>query len=146
MERLKATDLWDNTLLIFLADHCMQSYPAGEDVFSSKKFHIPMVWSGGAIKGPREVTDYGSQNNLAATLLAQLGVDYSAFTFSGNMMNTSEPKFAFYSYNNGFSMLDSLGSVVYDNTSNKILEQKGEDLEEKAKSFFQMMYLDLGER
>lgn len=146
VEKLKSTNLWDNTLLIFLADHCMQSYPAGEDVFSPKRFHIPMVWSGGAIKGPREVTDYGSQNNLAATLLAQLGVDYSGFTFSGNMLNSSEPKFAFYSYNNGFSMLDSLGSVVYDNTSNKILEQKGDDLEEKAKSFFQMMYLDLGER
>ena len=36
--------------------------------------------------------------------------------------------------------------VVYDNNSESILLQKGENLEDKAKAFFQMMYLDLGER
>lgn len=146
VDKLKATDLWENTLLIFLADHCMQSYPHGEDVYSQKRFHIPMVWSGGAVKEAREITEFGSQNNLAATLLSQLEVDYSEFKFSSDMLNPSEPKFAFYSYNNGFSMIDSLGSVVYDNTSKKVLDQRGENIEEKAKSFFQMMYLDLGER
>lgn len=146
VEKLKSTDLWDNTLLVFLADHCMQSYPSGVDVYSTKRFRIPMIWSGGAVKEAREVLTYGSQNNLAATLLAQLGVDYSGFKFSNDMLNASEKDFAFYSYNNGFAMMDSLGAVVYDNNSESILQQNGESLEEKAKAFFQMMYLDLGER
>lgn len=146
VEKLKATDLWDNTLLIFLADHCMQSYPSGVEVYSTKRFRIPMIWSGGAVREAKEVLTFGSQNNLAATLLAQLGVDYSAFKFSNDMLNASEKEFAFYSYNNGFAMIDSLGAVVYDNNSESILLQKGENLEDKAKAFFQMMYLDLGER
>lgn len=146
VEKLKATDLWDNTLLIFLADHCMQSYPSGVEVYSTKRFRIPMIWSGGAVREAKEVLMFGSQNNLAATLLAQLGIDYSAFKFSNDMLNASEKEFAFYSYNNGFAMIDSLGAVVYDNNSESMMLQKGENLEDKAKAFFQMMYLDLGER
>lgn len=146
VEKLKVTNLWDNTLLIFLADHCMQSFPQGVEGYSQERYHIPMVWSGGAVKEAREVEVYGSQNNLAATLLGQLGVDYSEFKFSSDMLNPDEPKFAFYSYNNGFSMIDSTGVVIYDNNAKKIMDRKGADLEEKAKSFFQMMYLDLGER
>lgn len=146
VEKLKKDKLWDNTLLIFLADHCMQSFPKGIESNSPLRYHIPMVWAGGAIKEPAEITEFGSQNHLAATLLGQLGIDYSDFKFSNNMLNPYEPHFAFYSYNGGFSMIDSLGSVIYDNNSNKVLHQQGEKLEDKAKAFFQMMYLDLGER
>lgn len=146
VRKLKGSKLWDNTLLIFLADHCMQSFPQGVDGNSPRRFHIPMIWVGGAVKEPVVVADYGSQNNLASTLLGQLGISYSDFKFSNNMLNYYEPKFAFYSYNNGFSMLDSLGSVIYDNNAKAVVDRQGMAREEQAKSFFQMMYLDLGER
>ncbi len=29
VNKLKTTDLWDNTLIIFVADHTMRSYPEG---------------------------------------------------------------------------------------------------------------------
>lgn len=146
IDKLKASKYWDNTLIVFLADHAMQSYPAEAKNYEPSRFHIPMVWTGGSVENAKEITEFGSQNDLAATLLGQLQLDYSDFKFSNNMLAPKENKFAFYSYNNGFSMIDSTGTFIYDNDGNIILTQKGENLEEQAKSFFQMMYLDLGER
>ncbi len=147
VERLKSTALWDNTLLIFIADHAMQSYPGGLNNSDPRRFHIPMIWLGGAVKEPRVVSDFGSQNDLAATLLSQLNLRHTDFRFSADMLNPNSRKFAFYSYVNGFCMTDSTGTVTYDNDRQEIIHQSGNvELEKSAKAFFQNMYMDLGER
>jgi phosphoglycerol transferase MdoB-like AlkP superfamily enzyme len=144
---LKINDLWDNTLIVFVADHTMQSYPQGPNNYEKIRFQIPMIWAGGAIKQPMVISDYGSQNDLAATLLSQLHIDHSDFLFSKDMLHPQGRKFAFYSYVNGFCMMDSTSIYMYDNNLNKALEQTGNpSLEKEAKSFFQMMYMDLGSR
>ena len=147
IEKLKKTELWDNTLVVFVADHAMQSYPKGLDNYDPQRFHIPLVWIGGAVKQPKVVSDYGSQNDLAATLLSQLNIGHADYKFSKDMLNPNSNKFAFYSYVNGFSMRDNTGEVIYDNDRGDVLKQAGNsDMEKKAKIFFQNMYLDLGER
>lgn len=147
VDRLKQSGLWDNTLIILLADHAMQSYPKGLNNSDIRRFHIPMLWIGGAVKEPKVVSEYGSQNDLAATLLSQLNINYDDYIFSKDMLNTKENKFAFYSYVNGFSMIDSTSTVIYDNDKEKVIGQTGNpDLEHKAKVFFQNMYIDLGSR
>ncbi|MDR0394018.1 MAG: LTA synthase family protein [Tannerella sp.] len=144
---LKATALWDNTLIILIADHAMQGYPQGFDVCDEVRFKIPMIWIGGAVKHPAVISDYGSQNDLAATLLSQLRIDRADFRFSKDMLHPQTRKFSFYSYVNGFCMMDSLNGYLYDNDRQKVLLQKGDpNMEKQAKSFFQMMYLDLGNR
>lgn len=145
--RLKQTELWDSTLIILIADHAMQSYPEGISNNDRRRFGIPMLWIGGAVKKPMAITGYGSQNDLAATLLSQLNVEHSEFKFSKDMLNPESHKFAFYSYMNGFSMTDSTGTVIYDNDRQSIIHLHGDtDLEKQAKAFFQMMYTDLGNR
>lgn len=147
VERLKSAALWDNTLLIFIADHAMQSYPGGLNNSDPRRFHIPMIWLGGAVKEPKVVSDFGSQNDLAATLLSQLNLKYTDFRFSTDMLNPDSRKFAFYSYVNGFCMTDSTGTITYDNDRQEIIHQSGNiGLEKSAKAFFQNMYMDLGER
>ncbi len=147
VKQLKTTKYWDNTLIIFVADHAMQSYPQGINNSDSRRFRIPMIWVGGAVKQPQVIKDFASQNDLAATLLSQLNVNHDEFTFSKNVLNPDGDKFAFYSYVNGFSMTDSTGTVTYDNDKKSIIKQEGNpDLEKKAKAFFQMMYWDLGNR
>ena len=144
---LKTTDLWDNTLVIFIADHTLQGYPQGFNNYDRIRFHIPMIWTGGAVAQPQVITDYGSQNDLAATLLAQLKIDHTDFIFSKDMLNPAGRKFAFYAYVNGFCMIDSTGVFLYDNNQQQTLKQTGDpNLENEAKAFFQMMYLDLGSR
>jgi phosphoglycerol transferase MdoB-like AlkP superfamily enzyme len=147
VNRLKTTDLWDNTLIIFVADHAMQAYPRGVNNYEKVRFKIPMIWIGGVVKQPVVIHDFGSQNDLAATLLSQLRIDYSDYTFSKDMLNPQSRKFSFYSYVNGFCMMDSSGVFMYDNNQQKVFEQTGNpDMEKQAKAFFQMMYYDLGNR
>lgn len=147
VEELRKTELWDNTLLIFLADHAMQSYPPNINNSDPHRFHIPMIWLGGAVKKHQVISDYGSQNDLAATLLSQLNIKHDEYTFSKDMLNPNTKKFSFYSYVNGFCMTDSLNSVTYDNDQKKVTNQSSNiDLEKEAKAFFQTMYLDLGSR
>ena len=144
---LQKTDLWENTLIIFLADHAMQGYPQGADNYEKVRFKIPMIWFGGAVKQPFVVSDYGSQNDLPATLLSQLQLDYSDFEFSKDMLDPQGKKFSFYSYVNGFCMMDSSSVYLYDNNQQIALEQTGDPLMEKhAKAYFQKMYIDLGNR
>ena len=144
---LQKSDIWDNTLIVFISDHTMQNYPQGPNNYENIRFQIPMIWAGGAIKQPAVISDYGSQNDLAATLLSQLHIDPSDFRFSKNMLHPHGRKFSFYSYVNGFCMMDSANVFMYDNNMNKTLKQTGNPLLEKeAKSFFQMMYVDLGNR
>jgi phosphoglycerol transferase MdoB-like AlkP superfamily enzyme len=144
---LRSTDLWDNTLIVFLADHTMQSYPPGAKNYENARFHIPMLWIGGAVEQPTVIADYGSQNDLAATLLSQLHIDRSDFRFSKDMLHPHGRKFAFYAYVNGFCMMDSSGVYLFDNNQQRTLEQTGDPaMEKEAKSFFQMMYLDIGSR
>ncbi|MFV0419869.1 MAG: LTA synthase family protein [Dysgonomonas sp.] len=147
VEKLKATDMWNNTLLIFVADHAMQSYPQGVNNSDAERFRIPMIWLGGAVKDSTVVSDFGSQNDLAATLLSQLKIKHNDFKFSKDMMNTKAHRFAFYSYVNGFSMTDSTGTVTYDNDKRSVINQSGNpELEKDAKAFFQTMYSDFGSR
>lgn len=147
VKQLKTTKYWDNTLIIFVADHAMQSYPQGINNSDPRRFRIPMIWVGGAVKQPEVIKDFASQNDLAATLLSQLNVNHDEFTFSKNVLNPDGDKFAFYSYVNGFCMTDSTGTVTYDNDKKSVIKQEGNpDLEKKAKAFFQMMYWDLGNR
>jgi len=144
---LKSTELWDNTLIVFIADHAMQGYPHGANNYEKVRFHIPMIWIGGAVERPAVISDYGSQNDLAATLLSQLRIDYSDFSFSKDMLYPQGRKFAFYSYVNGFNMLDSSSVYLYDNNQERTLVQAGNPaMEKEAKAFFQMMYIDLGRR
>jgi phosphoglycerol transferase MdoB-like AlkP superfamily enzyme len=144
--KLKKTDLWENTLVILLPDHAMQSYPGGVSNYDPLHFHIPMIWTGGAVGERRTITDFGSQNDLAATLLAQLGVNHDSFCFSKNMLDAETYKFGFYAYNNGFSIADSTGRIIFDNNKNALITAPNDRLEKSAKAFFQTMYLDLGNR
>ena len=67
--------------------------------------------------------------------------------FSKDMLNPQSRKFSFYSYVNGFCMIDSSGVFMYDNNQQKTIKQTGNpEMERHAKAFFQMMYLDIGNR
>ena len=67
---------------------------------------------------PMVVDKIASQTDLAATLLAQLGIRHNDFEFSRNVLDASYTRpFAFYTFVNGFCYLDSTGVSVYDNVA-----------------------------
>lgn len=147
VDKLRKSEIWDNTLIVMLADHPMQSYPYGLNNSDPQRFQIPMIWTGGAVQDSIIISDYASQNDLATTILSQLKLKHDEYKFGKDILNAASNKFAFYSYYNGFSMADSTGTVIYDNEKNDVINLTGDSsLIKKSKAFFQTMYKDLGER
>lgn len=121
IDRLKQTPAWKDLLVICLPDHGFY-YPREGSNAMPRFYHIPLLWLGGAVKQPMQVDKIMNQTDLAATLLGQLGLEHTAFTFSRNVLGSDyKYPFAFYSFNNGFSFRDSTGVTVFDNNSGSIL-------------------------
>ncbi len=128
MARLRQSPRWKNTLVVMIPDHGI-NYGDIDETHPVRN-HIPMVWVGGAVKAPRRISTICNQTDLAATLLAQLGLDHSAFTFSRDVLSRSyRYPFAYHTYNNGFSLVDSTGMVVYDLNSGRVIAGDSGDKE-----------------
>lgn len=149
VDRLKQTPAWKDLLVICLPDHGFY-YPREGSNAMPRFYHIPLLWLGGAVKQPVQVDKIMNQTDLAATLLGQLGLEHTAFTFSRNVLGSDyKYPFAFYSFNNGFSFRDSTGVTVFDNNSGSILFDEPEADEsrlDKGKAILQTVYDDLGNR
>lgn len=149
IDRLKADEaLWNNLLIVALPDHC-SAYPEME-FQEPDRYHIPMLWLGGAIKEPRTIDVLGQQTDLAATLLAQLGIDHSAFNFSHDLMANDHRPFAFYDFPDGFGLITDSCIYVQDNQQDGVPLKWSNDPEGKAerwgKAYLQHLFDDLDKR
>lgn len=145
IDKLKQSPQWKNLLVIFLPDHSIDYGGMTEAMLQRNK--IPMVWVGGAVKGPRKVTKYCNQTDLAATLLAQMQLPHQQFRWSRDVLSSSYSyPFIVHNYNNGFSVADSTGFVVYDLDSKRLLTNESRDatrLERMGKAILQGTTSDL---
>ena len=150
VEELKKSVVWDNLLLVIMPDHGF-TFPIGTDKYYPESYRIPVLWTGGAVSGPRVVDKIVNQSDMAATILGQMDIANDDFPFSRNLFtdNYSYP-FAFYSFNNGFAFIDSSGVSVFDNNSGQLIHSRGEkdngERLTKGKAILQTMYDDLGSR
>ena len=121
VSQIKRTPQWKDLLIIILPDHGI-GYPQGLTEASPRRYHIPMLWLGGALKAPRRIDKICSQSDLAATLLGQLGIKHDDFVFSRDVLSSTYvyPS-AFHAFDNGISFVDSTGATVYDLTSKRVL-------------------------
>lgn len=148
INRYKNTPYWDNTLFILVPDHAMQ-YPVDLDVFSSQRYRIPLIFYGEALAARGVKVDVlGSQIDIAATLLGQLGIPHSEFAFSKDMFEPANPRFGFFTVPDAFGMVTDSGEVVFDNVAKKIYSTSLPDTLalERGKAFLQKLYDDLEKR
>ena len=144
IDRLKKTDKWENTLVICIPDHSVVGYPKGIKQTDRERNHIPLLMLGGAVKRPMRIERLCNQTDMAATLLAQLNLPIDEFTFSRNVLgqNYNYP-FAYHSYNNGISLIDSTGFTVYDLDSHTVIHESPQDTNNRlnnAKVILQATY------
>ena len=149
IEGLKQSPLWENLLVVCIPDHGF-CYPQGTVDRGGEFSHIPMLWLGGAIKEPMRVDKIMNQTDMAATLLGQLGLDYSMFPFSRDVLSESYVyPFAFYSSGSVFAFRDSTGVSAYDIKADCISYEEPSASEERlnrGKAVLQSAYDDLGRR
>ena len=143
--KLKQTPQWEDLLIIFLPDHSIDYGPYTESEPQRNK--IPLVWTGGAVRSHQDITTYCNQTDLAATLLAQLRLSHDQFHWSRDVLSkTYTYPFATHNYNNGFSLTDSTGFMVYDLESQQIRTDKSSEtsrLEKMGKAILQATTKDL---
>ena len=120
VERVRQTPVWKDLLVILIADHAYP-YPYGIANSDALRHRIPMLWLGGAVRRPAVVETYGSQSDLAATLLAQRGIAHGDFLFSRDLFDPARPKFGYWCFNNGFGVADAGGTTIFDCTSARVI-------------------------
>ena len=145
---LRRLPAWKNTLIVLVPDH-LGAYPENIDNLSLERFQIPLILSGGAVKKPCRLDVIGSQQDIAATLLAQLGVSHKAFLFSKDMTDASSPHFAFFTIPDAFGLVTDDNQLIYDNQSGRIVVDngayKGTNLR-KGQAYLQTLYDDIAHR
>lgn len=141
-KQVKKDGLWDNTLFILVADHGVVG-PENAQFTDRKRFNIPMLWTGGALAvKDTVVTTYGGQTDIAATLLNQLDLNASSFTFSKNILDEGLDGFAFFDYPDAFGIINQNMHQVFDNQSNRFIKFEGKATQTdslKAKAYMQMV-------
>lgn len=142
LRQFREAGLWENSVLIFVADHGTR-VPDFSEVYEPRKFHIPLLITGGAVIRDSMVTKLGSQADLAVTLLGQLNIDTGGYILGKDLLASDSKSFAFYSYKNGIAMLtDSTGIGIdfINKTHNFKYGPAGEIHERYARELQQYIY------
>ncbi len=148
MNHLKKDSLWNNTIVVFVADHG-HPLPGHDPNDRPSKFHIPLIFSGGGLTMKGKVNTIGSQTDIATTILDQLHVTTKAFQWGKDLLDTSARSFAFYSFNNGFGWVTPKGTETMDNVSKRpIFKAPGFDTSQIkfGKAYMEFSYQDYLDR
>lgn len=106
---------YKNTLFIFMSDHSHESYKP-HDFYEPDNHKIVFMLYGDVIKNEfkgTKISKIGSQTDMAATLLPQLGIKAVEFKWSKNLLNPYTQEFAYYSFEEGLGWIRPGGYFTY---------------------------------
>lgn len=143
---------YQNTLFVLVSDHSHVSY-RNVNYFEPEYNRIVCMLYGDVIKPEyrgMQVSKHGSQVDLAPTLLAQLEVSKSEFTWGKDMLNPCSPDFGYYSFEIGFGWVRPWGvharnyKVDYPflHTCDSVPGHSAQMLEIEGTSYLQVLYDD----
>lgn len=123
IQKCKQQPWWSNTLLIIVGDH---GHPLPETQKQTDNFTTPMLWLGGALNQSGVVIDkVVSQLDLSSTLVTQVGMKEPLFPFSRNIFDSTYNQWAFFTFNNGFGLVQPSGAFVFDNVGKQVIFREG---------------------
>jgi len=139
---------WDNTLVILVADHGARF----DDItyFDKRRFHIPMLWIGGALSlKDTVITKFGTHTDIAATLLNQLSIETHDYVYSKDLLDYNSKSFAYYTCQNGIGFLTDTSYLLYDLNTDNFLQEEGKVTDitkETIKAYLQAVLKDFNNR
>ncbi|MDR3246454.1 MAG: sulfatase-like hydrolase/transferase [Prevotellaceae bacterium] len=146
IEAAKKTDWWANTLIVITADHGVV-WPGNIAPYDPEKFHIPMIWTGGALAvSDTVITTVASQTDIARSILCQLGIRNGDYRFGKDILGSPVNSFAFCDFNNGFGWVTDSAKLAFDNVSNSIIFREGnvsDEALEQGKAYLQIFSDDV---
>lgn len=145
IKEAKTRKWWPNTLVIIIADHGSRR-PGNSEIWEKSKYHIPMIWLGGALKTQDTIIkDIASQTDLAATLLTQLQLECNDFAFSKNILTSAYIPYSFFTFADGFGFLKPDKQLIYSTATNTYtaMDSKQDSIDKKqGKAYLQSIYSD----
>lgn len=139
---------WKNTLVVLVADHGHR-HPFNKELKSKERFHIPMLWLGGALsKKDTTINCYASQTDLVNTLLAQINKPSNEFMFSKNILGNNAQSFATYFFSDGYGFLKPNQYIIYDNVGKNLFKKDGASKKDIdiSKAYQQILFTDYNKR
>jgi len=136
-----------NTLFIMVSDHGHSSYKPWD--YRTKEYHhIPMLFYGDVLKDSLKGTvceRFGSQVDIAATLLHQLGITSEKFKWSKDLFNPYNHNYTYYSDEVGLGWVCPDGDFIYDHNLNTVIDNKippakKDSIVKAGKSYLQEVY------
>lgn len=147
IDSLHASPEWDDALVVITADH-YGVYPQHLEK-ATERHHVPLIITGGALaRKPEVISTYGDQTAIAATLLNALGFETGEFRFSHDLLDSTDPGFAFFTEPGIAGYISKDGSVTINLDNDAIIERSGEDADSAAvicKALLQTVYTALSE-
>lgn len=120
---------FENTLFILTPDHSHDSYKKWD--YHSPPYHKTFFLFVGDVVKPEfrgsKIPGTGSQVDFSATLLAQLGLDHSDFTWSKNLMNPYTHRFASISFEEGIGWVEGEKYFFYEPRFDRFYCRQPED-------------------
>ena len=112
IDNCKQSGIWDNSIFILMADHSTRII-GNHPPHLPESFHIPLIISGGALAiRDTVVSTIGSQTDMVATVLTQLGINTEDFTYSRNLLGEKVQDFAFFSNSNTAGVISHHGTSI----------------------------------
>ncbi len=113
-------------------------------------YHIPMLWTGGALARAGVSDLLGGQTDLAPTLLGRLGLPGGErYRFGRDLFAPTSSAFALYGFDEGFGLVTERGSFVWERPANGITSSTGrvgpEDIA-LGRALLQLAYQDYLDR
>jgi phosphoglycerol transferase MdoB-like AlkP superfamily enzyme len=146
---VKEKPWYANTVFILVADHghLLPRKRAFEDPASH---HIPLLVFGPALNNSyhgKKIDVIGSQHDLPATLLHQLGLHAEKYLFSNDLLDPNRTSFAYFNLDDAFGWITPSQQIVYYPSRNELQHQYTRPLPlsdstvlQNGKNYLQVLY------
>ncbi len=122
--KVKKQKWYKNTLFVFVADHS-HTTPNVATPMEHNFYRIPLLFWGPSIKKEYKGVKndiLGSQTDIPATLLYQMGISSKEYVWSRDLMNPKMVPFAFHTIIRGYGWVSPKGFLTYQMQMKQYLE------------------------
>lgn len=119
---------YPNTLFVLTADHGNPMPKEYKNNYDPGRFKVPLLIFGNPLKPQyrgQQINIVGSHTDLATTLLHCLGLNHDSFAYSKNLIAVTPSTGAYYTFDNGFGLINDSSKLVFDHVGSRVVIQQG---------------------
>jgi len=114
-DSLKTLPNFENTIVVFIADHGKTNF-VNNKINNDSYYHIPVLFWGGALKNNYKdsiITKLGSQIDVSLTLLNQLNIDSKSLNWSKDLLNPNTKEWAIITTSYTYGIVTPNGCIIH---------------------------------